>query len=517
MNMFQADPQYGQALALLQSGQFKQSAEVFHRLNAVRANNADCLAGEAMAISRAGGRQNKRFQAEAVRLMKLAVSHAPGRSELHQNLGVCLEMYGDYTGAMEQYSEAVGLQPNNIAALVMLAVVSELVHDLDRAKDAVERVLAIDPKIPDARILRVQFEDREGSGDHAAHRAELEDVLSGSIDVRSRVSAEFMLGVVLGKLGEHESGFDAYARSNKAMGEVEPVPQKQRDEYIRKVNAIRDDLTPERLARWGEETYDDGLPAPALLVGFPRSGTTMTERILDAHDGVFTTEERPYFDVCTREMAQMMGDGANSEAVVLDKLTREQVLHLRQVYWKAVTTENGEVWKEKLLLDKLPLRIVRLGMVNRLFPEARVLVALRDPRDVCLSAFVQRFAINTAMSFFQDLHETARMYNAVMGLWLAVREHVTVACKEIRYEDTVEDFEGAARGMLDFLGLDWTDEVLRFHEKQRSSGVVTPSYLAVTKPVNRGAMGRWKRVENRLAPIFPVLQPYIDAFGYGED
>lgn len=511
------DPQYQQALALLNSGQWKGAAEAFHRLNSVRGNDPNCLAGEAMALSNAGGQSNKRFQQEAIRLTRMALQLAPSRADLHQNLGVVLEKYGDYAGAAAAYAESVRLKPDNFNALMMLATVRELLHDVAGARDAVERALRVRPEAGGAAVMAIQLAVREGDGDLVAQRESLEQILArDDIASDTRAGGEYVLGQILGKLGEHELGFDAYARSNVAMREAYPTAPEQREGYLKKLKMMRADLTAERLARWGAERYDDGLPSPALLVGFPRSGTTMTERILDAHEGVHTTEERPYFDQCTREMARLKGDGATSEVAVLDSLTREEVLHLRKVYWQAVTMEHGEVWREKLLLDKLPLRIVRMGTVNRLFPDAKVLVALRDPRDVCLSCFVQRFSVNVGMSFFQDLEETARLYDAVMGMWLAIREKVTVPFKEIRYEETVEDFEGSARSMLEFLGLPWQEDVLEFYKKQRSTGVATPSYIAVTKPVNKGAMGRWRKVESRLAPILPVLEPYVQAFGYGE-
>jgi len=276
-------------------------------------------------------------------------------------------------------------------------------------------------------------------------------------------------------------------------------------------------VTPQRAARWRDEEPDDGLPTPAFLVGFPRSGTTMTERALDAHPSLRSLEEKPTLTATKTKMGQDLGlrDDPDDGGKV-DAMTPAQVTELRRFYWARVADELGGPPRDgEVVLDKLPLRIIDLPVVNRLFPRASVIVALRDPRDVILSCFRQNFRINLPMSFFLDIHDSARCYEAVMGSWLEMRGVYSFDVKEVRYEDTVSDFEPKMREMLAFLGLDWDDAVLSFHERkpdERQS--VTPSYHAVRRKVNRGAIGRWKPYAAQLAPILPTLEPFVEAFGY---
>jgi len=143
-----------------------------------------------------------------------------------------------------------------------------------------------------------------------------------------------------------------------------------------------------------------------------------------------------------------------------------------------------------------------------------VIVALRDPRDVCLSCFQQRFSPNNATLNFLDIERTARLYGAVMGMWLAQRGHHAFAYHELRYEDLTADFEACARGLVSFLGLGWDKRMLKFYEHAPVRPINTPSYEAITQPVHTGAVGRWKRYAGQLAPILPTLEPFVEAFGY---
>ncbi len=145
------------------------------------------------------------------------------------------------------------------------------------------------------------------------------------------------------------------------------------------------------------------------------------------------------------------------------------------------------------------------------------MVALRDPRDACLSCFMQRFQLNDAMANFLDLAETARTYAAVMGLWLHYREALPLAWHEYRYEDLVEDFEGELRRVLDFIGAGWHDDVARYREKTGRPAVTTPSYGQVTRPLYKSAIGRWRAYRDELAPVLPTLEPLVAAFGYPEE
>jgi len=148
------------------------------------------------------------------------------------------------------------------------------------------------------------------------------------------------------------------------------------------------------------------------------------------------------------------------------------------------------------------------------FPEATILVALRDPRDVVLSCFMQSFLPNDAMANFDDLAGAARLYALVMGLWRRYRSLAGLRYLEYRYEDLIADPQATLRRVVEFLELPWDEGLLQYAERARSRLVKTPSYAAVAQPLNERAIGRWRRYREQLQGVTELLAPVVAAFGY---
>ena len=319
------------------------------------------------------------------------------------------------------------------------------------------------------------------------------------------------LGAVLDELGVYDHAFVAFVNAGHEQSKTPPARAVDPDQRFREIDAFRAAVTPDLVGRWAEETFDDTYPPLAFLVGFPRSGTTMTEQILAAHPDVETTDEtRLLFDV-QRQIAEWYPQGA---AAGLAQLTRRQVDKLRARYWKDARALLGDMPRDKLVVDKLPLNLIYAGVINAVFPDARLLVALRDPRDVVLSCFSQSFRMNAAMVNFLHWERTAAFYEKVMGLWLHQRDVLTLPRVEVRYEDTVRDLRGQAERVLDVLDVKWDDAVLSFHEHAAERSITTPSFQAVTEPVHERAVGRWRNYAKHYPGIMPTLQPFVEAFGY---
>ena len=194
------------------------------------------------------------------------------------------------------------------------------------------------------------------------------------------------------------------------------------------------------------------------------------ERALKAHPGILTTDERsPLAPI----LAELSASGGYPDD--LGRLTGGEIAALQDRFWTVAETQHGPL-DGRLLVDKMPLNIVNLGLANGLFPEARVLVALRDPRDACLSCVMQRFQFSDAMANFRDLEHTAASYVAVMELWLHYRQALSLPWMEYRYEDLVADFRATLEAVLAFIGVDWDDAVMAFAERAKEQVITTPSY-----------------------------------------
>lgn len=204
----------------------------------------------------------------------------------------------------------------------------------------------------------------------------------------------------------------------------------------------------------------------------------------------------------------------------LDALTPGQVSELRLLYWSEVWKVVGAEAREQAdsirVVDKHPLRILDVGMLNRLFPESKVIVMIRDPRDCCLSAFFQDLGLTPVSARFLRLETLGEVYATIMGFWTSIREHLSLDWIEVRYEDFVSDFESNARRLVEFVGEAWDERVLEFHTKAAKRTINTPSWQAVTQKVNTRAVGKWANYERHLGPLVERVRPFLEAFGYEE-
>jgi len=199
---------------------------------------------------------------------------------------------------------------------------------------------------------------------------------------------------------------------------------------------------------------------------------------------------------------------------VLEAAAPSQLRRSRENYFRFTELFLGKSLGEKLLIDKNPALNVLIPAVVRIFPEANFLVALRDPRDVCLSCFMQHLTLNPVSSAYLTLEGTVTQYASVMGFWRAMLPRMRNPWLEMRYEDLVEDLPLTARRALDFLGVEWDSRVLQFHEHARTKPVRSPSYADVGKPLFKSAIGRWRNYQKYLEPFQEKLASFVRAYGY---
>jgi sulfotransferase family protein len=201
-------------------------------------------------------------------------------------------------------------------------------------------------------------------------------------------------------------------------------------------------------------------------------------------------------------------------ADLFDAIPIERLAALRERYLNYMAAALNEPIGDRIHLDKNPTMTLVLPGFLRLFPETHLLIALRDPRDVVISCFMQYLPLNANSVCFLTLERTAQRYANDMGIWRRLREMIASPWLEVRYEDTVANLEKEARHVLQFLGLSWEPQVLKYRERLSRKAVGSPTYEAVSQPLHTRAIGRWKNYQKFLEPYLPILQPSVDAFGY---
>jgi len=451
---------------------------------------------------------------DAVDAFRTAVKLAPALLDAHLGLTEALVAARRFGEAVEQCRHALQRHPESSQLYAQLAAALEQTNQLDEAKTVAVQALNLSPGQPQATFVMARVERRTGDLEGARGRLEGLTERVSSPQQKAGVAAE--LGKTLNALEKYAEAFEAFAVGNRAMAST-MGPQK-----TDAVEAIFQGIEQRRVwfrrpatQEWTIEEPDDGIPSPCFLMGFSRSGTTLTEQILASHPGVVTSGEQPVVAAVLRDAQGILGRPLVGPKTIVP-LSSEELTRLRQRYWELVKEMVGGEVDGQLFLDKLPLNLIDLGFIYRLFPRARVVVMIRDPRDTCLSCFSQPFHLNQANVNFLDVERTGRLYAAVMKLWFYYRENLDLSYLELRYEDLVANVEVEARRLLNFLGLEWDERVLSYFEHVQRRDVMTPSYSGVALPIYGHAVGRWHNYETELQPILGMLQPFVEEFRYDE-
>ena len=419
---------------------------------------------------------------------------------------------GDFDSAISSYENARSMNPGDTETLVRLADAYEHVHRLEEATNILATVLERQPGHAEASVIAARIERRNKDYQSAWER--LGNIETSGLNNHDREAVYSEMGLVADRLGQYAQAFGAFASSNRAA-EARNAGKYDYRTYVKRIHNYKDAFNAGTIAGWTDfSPTDQDRPAPIFLVGFPRSGTTLTEQILSAHSRIYTSNELPVISNLAFSMEKLCPGKGRQFPFDLGDLSDADIRILREEYWRRVAKSGATGAADQRYLDKLPLNITATGFIRRIFPDAKIIFACRDPRDVCLSCFFQRFNSNKAMAAFFRLETTARLYAEVMDLWFHYRDVLDCDIYESRYEELTVDFETNARALISFSGESWEDSVLGFYEKDRYRDVLTPSYQDISTPVYTRSVGRWKHYARELEPVMGVLEPFVRKLGY---
>ena len=444
-------------------------------------------------------------EAKSLCMQMLAIE--PDNIDARRSLAAAHIEERDFHAAVAVLREGLEIQPHDFGLLIQLASALELVNQLDEASAIISQIESVQPGIARVSMLAGLIARRRGEFDVAEQR--LKAALAQGLPEDENIEALNQLGLTLDAMGKAGEAFVAFEHSNRGLTRLVGEQKANGTAFLQEVTAIKRYFTQEKFAALAKTFATDDDFQPVFFVGFPRSGTTLMEQVLKAHPGLVTTEERSPLYAVIREI----NSSASQYPQGLEDLTEADLVRLRQ-YFREFSRANIGDLDGKQVVDKLPLNIVNMALAKLLFPQAKIIVALRDPRDVCLSCFMQKFDLNDAMANFLDLKTTGLAYEAVMDLWLHYRTILAGSWLEYRYESLVENFDDTVSQVLDFTGVGWHDDIRNYRQAAKQRAISTPSYRDVTAKIDNHAVERWRRYEQNLEPILPSLQPYVEAFAY---
>jgi tetratricopeptide (TPR) repeat protein len=500
-------PELQQARALWQLNRLDEALALFEK--AVRKYPQNLVA--LVDASRALGARFEITRAEALldRLVKLA-AHNP---QLLHLAGQSYRMIFRPEKAIHCFQRVLQITKGIADTSLELAVLYERRHRISEAYALIEDCLRAAPDYLEAvlfkgRLLRRMKETARADALFRKLAA------NAACDPLVRAQAWMEISRQLDRDGDYDGAMAAMLRCKESV-RTDEAPILQESEGLQKqLRQLSESLSPTQFERWREDGRKFPEQQMAVLASFPRSGTTLMEQVLDSHPGLVSSDEREAFGRDIFPAMWRTDSTPSPTAASLDAVPATRLAAQRQRYMAYMSAALNEPIGQRVHLDKNPTMTLLIPGMLRLFPEAKLLIALRDPRDVVISCFMQYLPLNTNSVCYLTLERTARRYAHDMGVWLRLKSIIGSPWLEIRYEDCVVNLEQETRRALDFLGLPWDPQVLNYRERMKGKPVNSPTYEAVQQPLYRSAIGRWKHYRKYIEPWMELLAPCLKVFDY---
>jgi len=488
----QQDPDNVNALRLLaklagEAEQRREAVTLYERIVRLAPDFVDAWREYALALKEAWRVE------EAIDAARKALALAPASPRLHVLwAGLCAQS-GNPAAAVQGFEDSLRLRPDNPGALLGHGHVMKTLGRQQAGIESYRKAIRLKPDFGEAywslaNLKTFRFTDAEV----AAMEAKLNE---GQLAEDALVHFCFALGKACEDRREFDRAFDFYDRGNRTQRmriEYDPVrTQVDHDEIIRV-------FTPELFARRKGLGHPD--PAPILIVGLPRSGSTLIEQILASHSQVDGTSELPELGRLVRVINR---GGLNRYPGAMLTLGPDECAQLGRRYLEA--TQRHRHGRPRFT-DKMPNNFALIGLLRVILPNATVINARRNPLDTCLGCYKQHFASGQAFTYdLTELGEFYLEYERLMGHW---REVLPGFVLDVQYEDMVADQEQQTRRLLDFCGLPFEQSCLEFHRTQRA--VQTASSEQVRQPIYSDSVDYWKNFERHLEPLREVLAPILN-------
>jgi tetratricopeptide (TPR) repeat protein len=462
------------ASALKTTGRYLEAAAHLRRVAALTQPSASIHAGIAQALIHEG-----QFE-QAITECRDGFRLDPEHGELHHNYAVALRGLKRHEEAMAHFEIAHAKLPRNYSLLLMMGNAALELGDLPKAESLFAKLVQIAPQVG-SHHRSYSNVHKYSAGD--PHAQAMEAAVAGAESVDDQIELLFALGKAYGDSGETERSFHCF--------QCGAGLKRTTLEYDEAKVFARFDLF-ERYVSMQSERGASSSERPIFVVGMPRSGTSLIEQILASHPDVVGLGERPDW----QNALESMDDGL---AQIQSGPTTEWLTELGERYLRSTDFDSNSAIRT---VDKMPSNSISCGLIHLALPNAKIVHIKRDPVDTCFSCFTQLFSEGHAFTY--DLAEIGRYYKryeAQMAHWRAILP--PTAFLEVSYEELVEDLENQARRIVEFVGLDWDDACLAFH--QTKSVVLTASAAQVRKPIYKSSVGRTNKYAAHLQPLRDAL------------
>ncbi len=426
-------------------------------------------------------------------------------------IALLLVMMGAGPQAQPAVQQLLANPPQTGRAALGFASILERLHRLDEARTILERLELNDRSLdadPERLLMSAVLAER--AGQHEAAYQHLAAALKNHHEFVHRHNLLYPLARVSDELGHYEEAYAAAEDAHRSqLAFLDAVMGNSSPEGSQIWSLTANGCEPDDIATW-ENVGPAMADSPIFIVGFPRSGTTLLEQVLDTHPQLQSMDEQPFL---LRALGEVTDRGIRYPAE-LGKLTTQDLDDIRAHYWDRAR-KRGRLLPGHRLVDKNPLNMLLVPLIRRLFPNARIILAIRHPCDTLLSCFLQHFRSPGLAVACRDLSTLAKAYSRAFDFWYSQGTLLCPFSYELRYEQLTADFATEVRKLSEFLQLPWNEAMLSPGEHARAKGFIsTPSYAQVIEPVSHRSVGRWKHYEQHFTDALLTLRPWIDRWGY---
>jgi tetratricopeptide (TPR) repeat protein len=435
----------------------------------------------------------------AIHEVEKLLAHEPNNPNFLALKASVLNRIGDQAGALEIYARVLQSYPNQARAQMSYGHTLKTVGRLDESIEAYKKCIQLSPEVGEAYWSLANLKTFRFSDDDIANMRKQVTAEGGDANDQSHLA--FALGKALEDRGEFDESFKFYKRGN-AIRRIEHRhrPRVNVLEAIRQVRTLDKPFFEQR-KNWGSKS-----PDPIFIVGLPRAGSTLLEQILASHSQVEGTAELQDIIAISRKLADRSRKKPSGKyPEILAEMKQDQFRELGESYLQTTRIHRSDT---PFFIDKMPNNFRHIGLIHLILPNSKIIDARRHPMGGCFSGFKQLFAHGQAFTYsLEDIGKYYRDYVRLMDHWDAVlpgRVH------RVQYEEMVSDTDNQIRALLDYCGLEFEEQCLRFYETDRA--VRTPSSEQVRKPIYTGALEQWRNYEAHLGPLKEALGEVLERY-----
>ncbi len=442
---------------------------------------------------------------EAELSYRKAIKIKPDFAEAHSNLGIILKDLGRLKEAELSYRKAIEMDPSFSKAYFNLFRFYEKINNLEKLKESLNEFNKIDSIKNEVLLFSARLSYRNKKYQTAK---ELIDNISPEWIEKNTRSQNMLFWSYKAFIEDKIGNYDlAYSYFEKIQYDSSYL-KFNKDSYLNFINSYKESIINKKIIF---NNFNDGIEDSnlAFLIGFPRSGTTLLDTILRSHPDIEVIEEQPLFSA----IENLVKEKFNTKLDNLYTISENTIKMLRKKYFELL--EKYTNTKAKLLIDKTPLHTSRLPLINLLFPSAKIIFTHRHPYDTVLSCFQQSFAPNSAMANLVSIKSSSIMYDQVMNAWDTYQNNLPLNFITSKYEHLIEDFDGHTLKILEFLGVEWDENVKNYRKIAIERGMInTPSSSQVVQPLYKSSIKKWKNYEKYFEDCHQYLEKWIAYFDY---